>query len=384
MIRELAASRVAHAPSSATVGLVLCTLSGYATASPLLNAPAYRQSELAAPLIHIVGPVTSVARDATFEVLAQKVDGSRFDREAIREITLGDRLDVTGSLDRTGVVHALQFKKLESSHIDGSSPVALTGVVTSADNTRARAKIGNLNLDFSQALYAGAETLAAGEVVVVEGVFYSNRSEVTANTLSTLGPDAHKASAGSMGSAFSTSSGSMGSGLTTNGSMGSGLVSHKASPGSMGSGLTSASGSMGSGLTTSGSMGSGLVIHKTSPGSMGSGLTSSSGSMGSGLTTSGSMGSGLVIHKTSPGSMGSGLTSSSGSMGSGLTTSGSMGSGLVIHKTSPGSMGSGFTSSSGSMGSGLSTSGSMGSGVVLHKTMAGSMGSGIITTTPTN
>ena len=360
MSRELATSRVAHAHSFATVGLVLCTLSGYATASPPLKASAYRQSELAAPSIHLVGPVTSVARDATFEVLAQKVDSSRIDREALQKITLGDRLEINGSLDQAGVVHAFQVKKLDSSHIDGSSPVALTGVVTAADNTRAKAKIGNLNLDFSQDLYAGPSTLAPGEIVVVEGVFYSDRSEITANALSTARPDAHKSSSGSIGSGLTTSSGSMGSGLTTS------------------------SGSMGSGLTANGSMGSGLVIHKSSPGSMGSGVTTSSGSMGSGLTTNGSMGSGLVSHKTSPGSMGSGLTTSSGSMGSGPTANGSMGSGLVIHKSSPGSMGSGLTTSSGSMGSGLNTNGSMGSGVVIHKSSAGSMGSGLVTSNPTN
>jgi len=295
----------------------------------------------------LVGPVTRVeAASHSLEVLGQSVTlkSSALD-DALVATRLGQVLAIAGNLSPEGHVTANRIFIVPTEYVDGATEVMVSGSIGSLDASIARAKIGEVTVDYSPALHAGDLGISAGSVVQFSGISSGGtRTMIAFNARSVssyTGSSTHESVDVLAHANSSQLAGSMGSGV--DGSMGSGRSA--VLRGSMGSG---AAGSMGSGID--GSMGSG------SAGSMGSGLD---GSMGSGLA--GSMGSG---HKAVVrGSMGSG---SAGSMGSGLA--GSMGSG---HKAVVGgSMGSG---AAGSMGSGLA--GSMGSG---HKAVVrGSMGSGL-------
>ena len=184
----------------------------------------------------LVGPVESVdLAQQSLSMLGQTVVFAPQDADALGHVQAGSVYAVNGRVLATGRIATRQVLLLSTQFVEGSSEILVTGVVSDARVSIARARIGNLVIDYAGALYAGDPGVAPGVMVQLAGIRVSERDSV-------LAFDVRKIAQASMGTGFA----SMGTGhhATAQASMGTGFASmgtghHATAQASMGTGFAS-------------------------------------------------------------------------------------------------------------------------------------------------
>jgi hypothetical protein len=119
-----------------------------------------------------IGPVESIgARRATVTVLGQQYLLSNATKSALKTITVGAYVVVSGTLKSDGSVVANSIRRLPSMYVSGASPAYLKGIVVSNDVTLGRLVVGKLVIDYTATpTFLDVSGLAAGSTIELSGI----------------------------------------------------------------------------------------------------------------------------------------------------------------------------------------------------------------------
>jgi hypothetical protein len=131
--------------------------------------------------IVVAGQHVSISRQTAF--LVGNVEAANPVDELL-SIKPGDVLAVFGSLDSP----AISIDRLTASYVSGSTAIYVRGKVSAIDKTVGAAKIDELGVDFTPAMYdPGLSSLAVGQIVEVVGIQTSATGKMLAQQMSISG-----------------------------------------------------------------------------------------------------------------------------------------------------------------------------------------------------
>ena len=132
-------------------------------------------------VINVVGQRIEISRQTVF--LVNHVSVARTGAE-LQSIMPGDMLAVFGPLDSP----ALSIDRLTTVYVPGSTVIYVRGAISAVDKTLGVAKVNELGVDYTPALYnSEALSLAAGQVVEAVGIQTSPAGKLLAEQLSISG-----------------------------------------------------------------------------------------------------------------------------------------------------------------------------------------------------
>ncbi len=107
-----------------------------------------------ADLLVLAGPVDSIdPSNGIFTSVGQSVMASQ---AMLSGISVGDFVTVNGSIVSSGWLYADSLSISSDMYVPGATQVFVTGIPSEIDSTRGQAKIGELTIDYTAAMSAGA------------------------------------------------------------------------------------------------------------------------------------------------------------------------------------------------------------------------------------
>ena len=146
-----------------------------------------QQIDVAKGIITLVGQHITISRQTIFLVNHVAAANAAIELQAIRP---GDLLAVSGPMGSP----AHSIDRLDTAFVSGSTAIYVRGAISTLDNTLGVAKIDELGVDFTPALYnSELAALAVGQVVEVIGNQTSSSGKLLAEQLSISGTSVAKA-----------------------------------------------------------------------------------------------------------------------------------------------------------------------------------------------
>jgi hypothetical protein len=116
------------------------------------------------------------------------IPASNLTADVIQALSSGDaQLAVLGRLTPSGSLKGGQVRVLANKYVAGASPIVVSGVLKAIDQAVGRARIGNVQVDFTAVLADNQPLPAIGSVIVAVGIQAQAGLPVTLVQIKTYG-----------------------------------------------------------------------------------------------------------------------------------------------------------------------------------------------------